>query len=246
MGRVTTSPVTTTFGYLFQPKITNEKDAAGNPVQKQKWQITPLFHADNPEDAASLQECINDAYAVGLEEFGEHFWTMVQQRSIRWPFRDGGEINPKTGQPRFGEGITFVNCSSHTAPDVVSLYYDPADPEKKPRRITDPSEYYWGQKARLNITFKAYKRQDGSGIAAYINGVQLCHTGDRLGEGQFDARESFNAEGAPTAEYAGPATAAEAPPAAAPPAAAPPAAAPPAAAPPAVGGPPPVGGNRLL
>lgn len=227
MGRVTTAPVQTTFGFLFQPKVTTEKDAGGNPIQKQKWQITPIFNQDDPTQAQSLQECINDAYKVGMEEFGEHFWTMVEQKSVRWPFRNGSDINPNTGQPRFAGNTTYVNCSSQSAPDVVSRYYDPADPDKKPRKVTDASEYYWGQFAKVNITFKAYKRPDGRGIAAYVNGVQLWHEGEKLGEGQFDGQSHFDAEGAPEAAYNPGQPAASAPPA------------PPAGA----GGPPQVGGG---
>ncbi len=255
MGRVTTKPVQTTFGYLFQPKVDNVKDnATGQTVQKQKWQITPIFDQDSPEQAASLQECINDAYAVGLEEFGEHFWAMVQQNSVRWPFRNGSDINPKTGQPRFSGNKVYINCSSQSKPDVVSRYAAQGDAGLKPRKIEDASEYYWGQFARVNITFKAYKRSDGRGIAAYVNGVQLWHEGERLGEGQFDGQEHFDAEGAPEAAYGpGGGGAAPTPPAAAggpptppPGVAAPAAPAAPAPSAPPVPQPPQVGGGGLL
>lgn len=199
MGRVSTAPVRTTFGYLFEPKRQAQKDG----TVTEKWQITLLFDTNDPKQKEALQECMNDAYQVGVEAFGEHFWTLVQQRSIRWPFRDGAEINPKTGQPRYGAGIIFVNCSSHNKPDVVSRYCDPADPQKKPRIVTDPNEYYWGQYARVNVTFKEFKRQDGNGIACYVNGVQLWHEGEKLGN-QFDAQNEFDAEGEPpTASFGG-------------------------------------------
>lgn len=198
MGRVTTCPVPTTYGYILEPKREADKQTG---AVKEKYQITPLFDTNNPAHAASLQECINDAYQVGVEAFGEHFWTMVQQGTVRWPFRDGGQLNPNSGQPKFAPGIIYINCSSHSAPDVVSRYYDPNDPQKRPRRITAPAEYYWGMLAKVNITFKEYKRPDGRGIAAYVNGVQLWHEGDRLGNA-FDAQSEFDAEGEmPPAEF---------------------------------------------
>lgn len=201
MGRITTNvPVQTTFGYLFAPKRQAEKDG----TVKEKWQLTLLYNTADPEQAADLERLKQDAHQEGVNEFGEHFWAMVQQGTIRWPFRDGGEINPNTGQPRFGAGIVFINASSYTKPDVVSRYYDPADPEKKPRKVTEEAEYYWGQRAKCNLTFKAYKRQDGRGIACYVNGAQLWHDGEKLGNA-FDARSEFNAEGeAPPAEYGAP------------------------------------------
>lgn len=257
MGRVTTCPVPTTFGYLFQPKVNTVKNAkTGETVTTQKWQITPVWDQNDPTQVASLQECINDAYAVGVEAFGENFWQMVQQKSVRWPFRNGSDINPKTGQPRFPGNVIYVNCSSQTKPDVVSRYMAQGATDGKPRKVEDASEYYWGQKAKVNITFKAYKRDDGWGIAAYVNGVQLWHEGERMGEGQFDGQEHFDAEGAPEAAY-GPGAAAPAPPPPAaaggppqvgggqPPASAP-APAPAAAAPPPVPTPPQVGGSGLL
>lgn len=198
MGRLTTQvPVKTTFGHIFEPKRTAEKDG----TVREKFQITLLFDTSDPQQAEELKRLKQDALQVGLEAFGEHFETMVQQRSVRWPFRDGGEINPNTGQPRFGQGITFINCSSHTKPDVVSRYFDPQDPDKKPRKVTDPAEYWWGQYAKVNVTFKEYKRPDGKGIACYVNGLQLWHEGEKLGN-TFDAQSEFNAEGeAPPAEY---------------------------------------------
>lgn len=199
MGRVTTAPVRTTFGYLFEPKRQAQQDGS----VKEKWQITLLFDHNDPVQKECLQQCMNDAYQEGVETFGEHFWTMVQQRSVRWPFRDGGEIDPKTGQAKFGAGLTFINCSSNNKPEVVSRYFDPGDPQKKPRIVTDPNEYYWGQYAKVNVTFKAYKRPDSRGIACYVNGVQLWHAGEKMGN-QFDAQREFDAEGEqPAAQYGG-------------------------------------------
>jgi|AntRauTorcE11897_2_1112592.scaffolds.fasta_scaffold01648_4 hypothetical protein len=214
--RVTTVPIATTYGYLLEPR----REAQADGSVKVKYQLCLLWDTNIPEQKADLDKAIAEAYAEGVEVFGQNFWALVEQRSIRWPFRNGSEINPNTGQKRFGDGIIFANASSHTKPDVVSRYYDPADPAKKPRKITDPSEYYWGQKARVNLTFKHYKRTDGSGIAVYVNGAQLWHEGDKLG-GAFDAQSEFDAEGeAPAAAYDG-ATAAPAtsgPPATSPPA----------------------------
>jgi len=199
---------------------------------KEKWQLTLLLDVNDPAQKAELDRLQADAYQEGMAEFGEHFWTMVQQKTVRWPFRDGGEINPNTGQPRFGTGLTFINCSSYTRPDVVSRYFDPADPQKKPRKVTDPAEYYWGQLAKVNVTFKAYKRADGKGIACYINGAQLWHEGDKMGNA-FDARETFDAEGETPAAAYGEASAPPAPPAT-------------AGAPPAPPAPPAGGGGRGL
>lgn len=143
--------------------------------------------------SGELQELMNLAFKVGVEAFGDNFWAMVQQGSIRWPFRNGAEINPKTGQPRYEQGTTFMNCSSGSPIDVVSKYCDPADPQKKPIRVTDPTQLWPGQYVRASITFKEY-RVPQWGVACYINGLQLWHEGERWGD-SFDSQEAFNAEG---------------------------------------------------
>lgn len=147
-----------------------------------------------------LQELMNAAFRVGQEAFGENFWAMVQQGSIRWPFRNGAEINPKTGQPRYEDGTTFINCSSGTPIDVVSKWCDPADPQRKPMKVTDPSQLWPGQYVKAAVTFKEYRNPQW-GIACYVNGLQLHHTGERWGD-SFDAQSAFDAEGeAPTGTF---------------------------------------------
>lgn len=151
-----------------------------------------------------LQELMNTAYRVGIEAFGDNFWAMVQQGSIRWPFRNGGEINPKTGQPRYEDGTTFINVSSGTPIDVVSRYCDPSDPQRKPIKIIDPSQLWPGQYVKAAVTFKEY-RDPQWGVGCYINGLQLWHEGERWGD-SFDAQSAFDAEGEAPASQFGPAS----------------------------------------
>jgi len=151
-----------------------------------------------------LQAMMDAAMRVGVEAFGENFWPMVQQGSIRWPFRNGAEINPKTGQPRYEQGTTFINVSSGSPVDVVSRYCDPADPQRKPLRVTDPTQLWPGQFAKASVTFKEYRNPQW-GVACYINGLQLWHEGERWGD-SFDAQSAFDAEGElPTGQFGTPA-----------------------------------------
>lgn len=151
-----------------------------------------------------LQAMMDAAFREGQEAFGENFWPLVQQGSIKWPFRSGGEINPKTGQPRYEQGTTFINCSSGSPVEVVSKWCDPSDPQRKPIKVTDPSQLWPGQYVRAAVTFKAYKKESW-GVGCYINGLQLQHTGERWGD-TFDAQSAFDAEGdAPTGQF-GPAS----------------------------------------
>lgn len=147
-----------------------------------------------------LQALMDAAFRVGQEAFGENFWAMVQQGSIRWPFRNGAEINPKTGQPRYEQGTTFINCSSGTPIDVVSRWADLSDPQRKPIKITDHSQVWPGQYAKAAVTFKEYRNPQW-GVACYVNGIQLWHEGERWGD-SFDAQQAFSAEGeAPTGQF---------------------------------------------
>ncbi len=184
--------------HVFTPREEQKTDKkTGQPFVSRKYGCTLLF---DPSQAEGLQAIMDAAYRVGVEAFGENFWQMVQQRTIRWPFRDGGEINPKTGQPRYDQGITFINVSSGNPIDVVSKWCDPRDPQRKPIKVNDPSQLWPGQFVKASLTFKEY-RDPQWGVGAYINGLQLHHEGERMGD-SFDAQQAFDAEGeAPTAQF---------------------------------------------
>jgi hypothetical protein len=212
---------------VFTPKEevkTDPKTGQGRTVIKYGCQL--VFDQSSAE---GLQAMMDAAFRVGVEAFGENFWAMVQQGSIRWPFRNGGEINPKTGQPRYEQGTTFINVSSGSPIDVVSRYCDPADPQRKPLRVTDPTQLWPGQFVKASVTFKEYRNPQW-GVACYINGLQLWHEGERWGD-SFDAQATFDAEGElPTGSFGGQAPATSAPaPAATGPSAAPTPTAPPSA-----------------
>lgn len=193
MSRMQTPLGRISYPHIFTPKTETDQKTG---VTKSKYQCALLF-----DSSANLQALIDDAFQEGVKEFGEHFWQLVQQRSVRWPFRDGGEINPNTGQPRYGQGITFVNCSSYDKPDVVSRWAEPGS--TKPRKVTDPSELYPGEYCKASVTIKPYNRQDGKGIAVYVNALQLWHEGDRL-DNRVDGQDAFDAEGeAPAAPMDG-------------------------------------------
>src|SRR5699024_2515390 len=94
----------------------------GEEYTTKKYKAALLF---DESAADGLRELKKDAIAEGKKEFGEHFEQLVKQNSIKWPFRNGGDINPNTGQPYYGEGITFVNVSSQDKPEVVSRWAAP-------------------------------------------------------------------------------------------------------------------------
>lgn len=174
------------FPYIFTPKTDTDQQTG---VAKTKYKVTLLFD-ESAKDG--LQELINDAYAEGVKKFGEHFWALVQQGSVKWPFRNGGEINPKTGQPRFGAGITYINCTSHDKPDVVSRWAAPGT--TKPAVVTDPAQLWPGEYVKASVTVKPYDMPTSKGIAVYVNALQLWHEGDRL-DNRVAGEDAFDAEG---------------------------------------------------
>lgn len=185
---------------VFTPRVETKTDKKTGQVREvSKWSCQLVF---DPSASEGLQELMNAAFRVGQEAFGENFWAMVQQGSIRWPFRNGAEINPKTGQPRYEQGVTFINVSSGQPIDVVSRYCDPADPQRKPIKVTDPSQLWPGQYVKASVTFKEY-REPSWGVGCYVNGLQLFHEGERWGD-SFDAQQAFNAEGEAPAGQFGP------------------------------------------
>ena len=178
------------YPHIFTPKRQTQKDRkTGEEYTTEKYQAALLFDESAAEGLKKLKQ---DAIAEGKAEFGEHFEAMVKQGSIRWPFRDGGAINPNTGQPFFGDGITFINVSSHDKPDVVSRYAAPG--ETKPRKIDDPSELWPGEYVKASVMVKPYNRKDAKGIAVYINALQLWHEGERL-DNRVSGQDAFDAEG---------------------------------------------------
>lgn len=183
------------FPNIFSPKVDTQVDkSTGETKTTEKYSAQLVFDGSVAEELKALKAQVRQ---LGIEEFGEHFDTLVEQRSVRWPFRNGDEINPKTGAPRFPEGgITYINVSSYSPVSVVSRYSDPTDPNSngRPAVVKDPSQLWPGEYVKAAVTFKAYKRKDGNGIACYVNGLQLWHEGERWG-GSFNAQESFDAEG---------------------------------------------------
>lgn len=200
MARAKTPLCRISYPYIFAPKVETQKDKnTGETYTVKKFQAALLF---DESVADELKELKKIAIAEGKAEFGEHFEKLVQQGSLKWPFRDGGDINPNSGQPYYGEGITFINVSSQDKPGVVSRYAAPGS--NKPRVVTDPSELWPGEYVKASITIKPFNRKDSKGIGVYLNALQLWHEGDRL-DNRVNAEDDFDAEGeAPEGQFAEP------------------------------------------
>lgn len=198
MGRMKTPLCRIAYPYVFAPKVETVKDEnTGQTHTIRKYQGALVF-----DSSADLTELKKEAIREGIAEFGENFEKLVKQGAIKWPFRDGGEININTGQPFYGEGLTFINVSSQDQPEVVSRYAEPGG--TKPRRVTDPSELWPGEYCKASITIKPYNKPKSKGIGVYLNGLQIWHEGDRM-DNRVSAVDDFDAEGeAPEADYATP------------------------------------------
>lgn len=201
MPRIRTNTPTARIRWSRNLKTGNEKkDAAGNTIReadgspKVSYGATLLIDKQDP----LYQQVHAACEEAAVEFFKDKLPAFRQDPNFKWPIRDGGHLNPRTGAPHHGDWCYFINCSSNEPVQVVSRYMDAGNPDPnmktKPRVIHDQTEYYDGMFCKASITFKGFNKGGGFGVAAYLNSVQMWHEGDRL-DNRTDATDEFDAEG---------------------------------------------------
>lgn len=192
------------FEHLVTPRKKKTTDANGNAVEKDQWQVCVTFGPET--DLEPLKAVARD---VAQQAFGANWKKLVQQGSIKWPFRDGGEINPNTDEPRFGEDVIYINASSNNPVQIVSRYRDPKT--GKPRllyngkgeKVAPDAEdlIYAGVYGRLSVTVASFNHES-RGVTFYVNNAQTMEYGERLssGESAEDAFDDEDSESLPEAE----------------------------------------------
>lgn len=190
--KVKTPPGRAVFEHLVTPRAKKQKGQDGKEFTADQWQVCMVF-----DEGTDLTEMKDAAREVARKAFGEHWQKLVQQGSIKWPFRDGGEIHPETGVPRFGENMVFINASSNNPVEVVSRYRNPQTGKARLllNRKGEPTIdnvtdlIYPGVYMRAGVTIAPFNNES-KGVAIFINTAQTLEYGDRLAQ-QASAEEEF-------------------------------------------------------
>lgn len=163
------------FPAIAKPKQTDKGE---------KYTITMLF-----ESKEAMKELRRIAIAAGKEKWGDKFESMIKEKKLNWPFKDGSyeAQSGKTGEfykmeekyPNF-KGKHFCDASTMTFPSVVD--------GKKQEIIDLEKEIYAGAICRAVVHAFVYTGKN-SGVGLGFNALQKVADGERRG---FNAASLFD------------------------------------------------------
>ena len=161
------------FPNLFEPRAVGD----GEP----KYSCSLVFAAD-----ADLSMLKTAAMNCAREKWLGEAESMIRSGGIHMPFRSDGEAKG------YGEGTTFINCSTKMKPGVVSRFKDPET--GKPQLITDPEEIYPGCVVWATVRTYAWDYQGmKKGVSFGLGNIQKLDDGPRL-DSRTQANEDFEAD----------------------------------------------------
>lgn len=174
------------YPYLFKAKLS--KDA--KPDDKPKFSCRVLFtkeQTETPEYKAMVAACL----ASARDKWGSDADTMIQDGSIRFPFRK--DVSGKGYPP---EIVVFINATAgeDQPPEVVA--------RDGKTRIKSPADLYSGVRGRVSVGCFAYIRSGNKGVSFGLRNAQKLGDGPRL-DNRKSASEEFGASPAGPEEPAG-------------------------------------------
>lgn len=186
MTRLLTPVGVLSYPHLFKAILPRDAKAGDKP----KFSTAILFDAaavETPEYRALAAAVL----AIARERWGDKADAMIQEGSIRLPFRK--DVVAKGYPDRF---VRFFNCTAPEdhPPQIVGRY---AGADGKPEVITDMRAIYPGVFARVSVNPFAYDQRGNKGVAFGLGNVQKWGDGDRLAGGGADASAEFAAEARP-------------------------------------------------
>jgi hypothetical protein len=101
--------------------------------------------------------------------------------SMKRPKRDGDTDEAYMGDPIY-KGVWVINASNKKKPGIVDRYNN---------AIANEEMVYSGVYANISLTIAAFT-QEGKGIGAYVNNVQIIKDGERL-DGTMAPQDEFMA-----------------------------------------------------
>lgn len=159
--RVTTGKARFCYANIWTPK----KNDSGKEV----YSVTIVIPKSDDDTFTKVMNATKAVYEENLEVLKGSAKKAPGFDEIKLPLRDGDE--EREGDPIFA-GCYFINATSIYAPGIF-------DAERNV--VSDQSSVYSGCYGRASITFYAYNKKGGRGIACGLRGLQKLEDGEQLG-----------------------------------------------------------------
>lgn len=140
-----------------------------NDSGKEVYSVTIVIPKSDTETIRAIENAEKEVYSKFEEVLKGNNRTVPKMEDIKLPLRDGDE--EREGDPIFA-GSYFLNATSIYAPGIF-------DADRNV--ITDREAVYSGCYGRVSVTFYAYNKKGGRGIACGLRGIQKVEDGEALG-----------------------------------------------------------------
>lgn len=159
--RVTTGKARFCYANIWTPK----KNDSGKEV----YSVTIVIPKSDTETYNKISAAIQEVYSGSEEVLKGNNKSVPKLEDIKIPLRDGDE--EREGDPIFA-GSWFINATSIYAPGIFDVNRNV---------ISDTNQVYSGCYGRASISFYAYNKKGGRGIACGLRGLQKLEDGEQLG-----------------------------------------------------------------
>ena len=140
-----------------------------NDSGKEVYSVTLVIPKSDKATIDKIEAAIVAAYDEGIETLQGNAKKAPSIGEIKTPLRDGDE--EREGDEIFA-GSYFINATSIYAPGIF---------DANRQVISEQDQFYSGCYGRASISFYAYNKKGGKGIACGLRGLQKLEDGERLG-----------------------------------------------------------------
>jgi len=169
--QVVTGVCRLSYANVWEPKAVKD----GKP----KYSVSVIIPKTDTNTLGSIQAAIAAAYEEGKAKLQGNAKYPPSFASLKNPLRDG-DVD-RAGDEAY-ENAYFVNANSLTAPGIVGPNLE---------KIIDRDEVYSGVRARVQLSFYAFKMEVNQGIACGLQNIQKIRDDEPLG-GRMSAEDAFN------------------------------------------------------
>ncbi len=169
---MTTEEVRLGYVHLSQPR-------SAQPGQEPKFSAQILVPKTDVATYQQMQSVIEATIQDGIT----NKWNGVRPSVIKNPIRDGDGVK-QNGEP-FGpeaKGHWVINATSTKRVKVYDLNLN---------EILDPTQFYSGMYAKVNLNFKSFSNNGNRGIGCYLEAVQKTRNGEQFGGGSISPQDAF-------------------------------------------------------
>ena len=166
--KVITGKVRFSYLHAFEP----QEDDKGS----KKYGVSLIIPKSDTVTIAAIKKAVNAALEAGMSLLGIKHGQPLPS-SLKLPLRDGDIDKP--GDEAY-ENSFFVNAGSKGKPGLVKQV-GVKDGKPLLKEITDPDELYSGCYGKASVTFYAYNKEGGKGIACGLNNLLKLEDGENLG-----------------------------------------------------------------